>query len=626
MSRGHAEREDTQEPALDRLFADLAYALRRLRTRATGGLQLSDEVATRLRADRGAPELTQLPSLRYRLRRDGHTRELVVECFAMYHGIASQLGVRIEPEVMHAAYAMVRGSMAQLSSASARIQALAMAAWSLALAGVPVHVLTASDAMSQQLAELLKPIARPGQLRVAAVTARDDAPGRRGLYRADIVCVNAREVGHDYLRDRYAVGPRVRTLPGLIERLSAAPGSRKDPLLPGLHCALVADADSLMIDDAQIPLMLAADVQQPETRLVHEQALEFARALLRGTHFSLNADGARLTGEGRGRLARLVTSLGGVWRADQGREGLIEAALDALHVLARDRDYRVERDAVQFPPQDPDAGEDAAAARAVRQRMVEIKEGCRLSGRREVLARLPFPRFLRRYVRLAGVCEDAAGLAGDFRMLYRLRVVNVSKAMHQDVNVRILRDGEARDAALVQAVQSAAHEGAMPVVAVRTPKHAQTVVAVLTDAGLEPVIASGDASTVPAAGQTPVVLYPTHHSLDAQTWATSATHLIVAELHDAARHVQQLYRTLTPASCTMLLALDDDALATALGGLLPALKLRYRWSEELAAGDARRLYAYAQQNVEKAYSLTRLELITRDQQLSDVLAFSGQRD
>lgn len=49
--------------------------------------------------------------------------------------------------------------------------------------------------------------------------------------------------------------------------------------------------------------------------------------------------------------------------------------------------------------------------------MIEAKEGCQLSARRETLARITYQRLFRRYVRLASMTGTAREVAGDYASL-----------------------------------------------------------------------------------------------------------------------------------------------------------------------------------------------------------------
>ena len=66
---------------------------------------------------------------------------------------------------------------------------------------------------------------------------------RRAAYRADVTYVTAKEAGFDHLRDLLAMDAG-----GLVHR--------------PFHVALVDEADSLMIDEARVPLVIAGSVER----------------------------------------------------------------------------------------------------------------------------------------------------------------------------------------------------------------------------------------------------------------------------------------------------------------------------------------------------------------------------
>src|SRR5204862_2193202 len=140
----------------------------------------------------------------------------------------------------------------------------------------------------------------------------------------------------------------------------------------------------------------AATSARPRERRVHEQALELARTLSPDTDYATEEGEIRLTSSASRRLERLVSPLGGLWSARGRREELVTWALEALHFAKRGVDYQVENDRVVFPPTQPGAEEPEPDELEVR-KLVEVKEGCRLSARADVLARLSVPAFLSRY-------------------------------------------------------------------------------------------------------------------------------------------------------------------------------------------------------------------------------------
>ena len=99
-------------------------------------------------------------------------------------------------------------------------------------------MLTANDYLAARDAEWMGGIYRWMGLSVASIGQRTSQSDRRAAYRADVTYTTANEVGFDYLRDGLALTPDE-----LVHR--------------GFASALLDEADSLLIDEARIPLVIA---------------------------------------------------------------------------------------------------------------------------------------------------------------------------------------------------------------------------------------------------------------------------------------------------------------------------------------------------------------------------------
>jgi hypothetical protein len=104
-------------------------------------------------------------------------------------------------------------------------------------------------------------------------------------------------------------------------------------LLRGLYYAIVDEADSVLIDEARTPLIIASDVEDPHGRSVYEQALALAGCLDRSRHYVVHAQerSIELTDAGRAAVAEFARGLSGLWgdcaRARGSRRtGLVGAA------------------------------------------------------------------------------------------------------------------------------------------------------------------------------------------------------------------------------------------------------------------------------------------------------------
>ena len=117
-----------------------------------------------------------------------------------------------------------------------------------ALAGIPVHVVTANDYLAARDARdagaAVRGAGSARRRRRARARVRD---ARRAAYACDIVYCTAQELAFDYLRDRAIRADRAAS----CSALGALAGQRAPaPLLRGLCMAILDEADSILLDEA----------------------------------------------------------------------------------------------------------------------------------------------------------------------------------------------------------------------------------------------------------------------------------------------------------------------------------------------------------------------------------------
>jgi preprotein translocase subunit SecA len=361
-----------------------------------------------------------------------------------------------------------------------------------------------------------------------------------------------------------------------------------------------------------------------------------ARALSEGADFTLVDDGPLLTDSGMRRIERLISPLGGIWAAAKRREELIALALDALHLRRRDVDYRVEQGRVTMAAPDAGAAPEPTESEETVQRLIEVKEGCRLSVRPDIRARLTVPRFFRRYLRLAGTSAPARGSDREFWGLYRLKTT-LTGATSSPISCqpRMFETAAAKRAAITDRARAVAGAGESLLIAVRTMAEARALSGALTESGIKFMVlqASGNEADRQALagldtpGSVALALYPVSRDLGLSAPRRIALNIVVAELHEAWRHVERMCRGMAVDTCEMLLSLEDSAVQAHMG------RAAMWWAihgpdatGELAERRSRWLAAWVQRRAERAGATTREELRMRDLQLEDLLAFSGNRE
>ena len=109
-----------------------------------------------------------------------------------------------------------------------------------ALTGRGVHILTFNDYLARRDAAWMGPVYQFLGLTVAAIQQGMSVPARRAAYEADITYATAKEAGFDFLRMHLCREPDA-----LVHR--------------PFNYALVDEADSILIDEARVPLVIAGD-------------------------------------------------------------------------------------------------------------------------------------------------------------------------------------------------------------------------------------------------------------------------------------------------------------------------------------------------------------------------------
>ncbi|WP_310463388.1 DEAD/DEAH box helicase [Sphaerotilus sp.] len=517
-----------------------------------------------------------LRRLRGRLARDGFGGAHRVRALGCVAAVAQRvLGRNPYDTQLVCAEALLDDHLAEMATGEGKTLAAALAAAVAALAGVPVHVMTANDYLAARDAAQLGHLYGALGLRTGVVlggTAPDD---RRAAYACDLTYATAREIAFDHLRDRAHLVAQGSALQRCAARLA---GDAVPPLLlRGLCMAIVDEADSLMVDEATMPLVLAETQDDPSHRAACFQALMLARRLTPGEDVHLDAErlAVHWTDAGAERLESVADGLGGAWLNRRHRQDLVGAALVALHALVRDRHYLVREARVELL--------DAVTGRAAPgrvwarglQTLVELKEGCPVTPPTRTSAQTSYQRFFLGYLRLSGISGTLAECRAELRTVYGRRIVAVplrcrsQRVLHPP---RVFATGRARAEAVPARVQALLAQERPVLIGVDTVAEAQVLSDLLTLAGVDHQVLDArhdadEAAFVAMAGQAGTVTVATRMAgrgtdieLGAGVAARGGLHVICCQDNASARLDRQLIgraaRQGDPGSAEVWHALD----------------------------------------------------------------------
>jgi len=638
---GYPERPETREGKLERIVTAARYLTGGASTakrRLTRIVAATEAAAAGLEAATDAQLLERAAALRERLRRAGF-RELALagESFALVREAARRgIGQRHFDVQLIGGWAMLNGMLAEMETGEGKTITATLTAATAALAGHAVHIVTVNDYLAERDAETMVPIYRALGLSVGCVKQGVDPASRRAAYRCDVTYCSNKEIAFDYLRDRMVLGGKPRAIAMKVNALTGA-GAGERLLLRGLQFAIVDEADSVLVDEARTPLILSTEAKQNQEEALHRRALELARELGEDD-YEIKETGVEITDAGLDRLEELCQPLEGVWRGPRRREQLVRQALTALHVFERDKHYLVREDKVVII--DENTGRlmpDRSWEQGLHQ-LIEIKEGCEVTGQRETLARISYQRFFRRYIHLAGMTGTASEVASELWAVYRLRVAKIptNKPVRRTRNTdSIYGRTELKWRAVVERIRELRAAGRPVLVGTRTVGASEALARELDAAGVPYRLLNArqdreEAEIVASAGAPGCVTVATNMAgrgtdikLAPGVAEAGGLHVITTELNDSARIDRQLFgrcgRQGDPGSCEAILAIEEDLVANFLP--LAAARLHYIDRLPLALGQS--VFTAAQWRAERSHSRARRDLLDLDDYLGDVLAFSG---
>ncbi|MBC6820845.1 accessory Sec system translocase SecA2 [Corynebacterium sp. LK33] len=318
---------------------------------------------------------------------------------------------------LQGALALMEGDVVQMATGEGKTLSGALAAAGFALRGHRVHSVTVNDYLAGRDAQWMQPLFGFLGLSVAAISPQEGPGERRKAYAADIVYAAVNELGFDVLRDRCA--------PAIEDRVQSP-----------ADVAIIDEADSVLVDEALVPLVLAGN--EPGTAPTG-QITDVVRRLQLGDDYTVD-EGRRnvfLTDTGAARVERLL-GIGSLYDAEHVGTTLVQVnvALHAHELLQRDVDYIVRDGKVQLI--DASKGRVAELQRWPDglQAAVEAKEGLQVSEGGRILDSMTIQQLVGRYNITCGMTGTATSAGDQFREFYGLHVSVI------EPNVPCIRDDE----------------------------------------------------------------------------------------------------------------------------------------------------------------------------------------
>ncbi len=589
---------------------------------------------------------TAAAEIRYRLAREGFQDALVAQCFALVREAAGRtLGMRHFDCQLLGGLVLLKGMIAEMETGEGKTLTATLAVVTAALAGLPVHVISVNDYLTQRDAEGMTPVYRFFGLSVGCIVHGLEPSERQGAYDCDITYCTNKEIVFDYLRDRMTLGSSDHVSVLRAESLYDGGNRLGRLLLRGLVFAIVDEADSVLVDEARTPLVISGSSGGEEEQTFLQQATDLAAGLTPRIDYVLDLAERRieLTERGRQTISEQCVALGPLWTGVVRREEMVRKALTATHLFKCEEHYLVRDGKVQII--DEFTGRlmpDRSWERGLQQ-LIELKEACEVTRQRETLARISYQRFFQRYRHLAGMTGTAREVAGEMWSVYRMPVVSVPT--HQPCKRICLPDQvwpnlEAKWLAVVSRVRELYAVGRPVLVGTRTVAASEHLSRLFTEVGLVHDVLNAsreeqEAQIVAQAGESARITIATNMAgrgtdikLREQVRDNGGLHVLLTERYEAARIDRQLAgrcaRQGDPGSFEAYMSLEDSILQGGSDLLAIWLRRMVKGAPAVSQRLGRLLVRRAQKRLEKSFARMRKELLKQDERRGTMLSFTGR--
>jgi preprotein translocase subunit SecA len=510
---------------------------------------------------------------------------LMIEAFAFaFEGVRRVLGMELYNEQLISGMLLCRGMIAEMATGEGKTLCAALPAVFHALRGQSVHVATPNIYLAERDCELLTPVYRMLDCSVGLLKEGAPEEEKRAVYKCDIVYGTGYEFGFDYLREQLAGISRARGMLGSqyrdILRGSAAPES-------GYHArhgvAIIDEIDSVMIDEACIPLIIS-DGGSPGDNdsdvAPYVEAVRIAERLCEDSDYLIDREAhtVSLTKSGRGR-AHTEMGVQSQMGLQRSWSVYIEQALQALLLLTKDVDYVTDEGKIVLV--------DGATGRLCPDRnwseglhqILEVKENLSHTGELRTAARITRQRYFRMYDVLCGMTGTAMESRWEFWRTYGLHVARVPlrrPLRRQELPPRYFVDAASKWQAAVDDIKRMHATGRPVLIGSRTIENNEVLAKQLDEVGIPYQLLNGkqtadEADVVSRAGHRGAVTIATNMAgrgtdikLEPGVAEMGGLHLLAVEPNESLRVDRQLIgrvgRQGDPGSYQFFVSADDALL------------------------------------------------------------------
>lgn len=301
---------------------------------------------------------------------------------------------------------LTEGNIAEMPTGEGKTLVASLPSYVRALEGKGVHVITVNDYLAKRDFEEIGQIHRFLGLTVGLNVPMMEPADKKEAYNADITYGVGTEFGFDYLRDNMA-----HSIADKVQRPYAF--------------AIIDEVDSVLIDEAKTPLIIAGKMSANEE--LHRIAAMLAKRFKVDEDYDFDDEtkATSLTEQG---IEKVEAAFGVDNLYDLEHQTLYHYVIQAVraHVMfERDVDYIVRDDKIELVDMFTGRIMEGRSLSDGLHQAIEAKEGVTITEENKAQAQITIQNYFRMYPRLSGMTGTAKTQEKEILEVYNMRVIQI---------------------------------------------------------------------------------------------------------------------------------------------------------------------------------------------------------
>lgn len=541
--------------------------------------------------------------------------DIKIEAFAAVREASKRvLGLRHYDVQLIGGFVLHEGSIAEMQTGEGKTLVATLPSYLHALEGKGVHIITANEYLAKRDYEMMGKIHHFLGLNVGLNISQLSPEEKKQAYAADITYGTGNEFGFDYLRDNMVYDIR-------------------DKVQRGHHYAIVDEIDSILIDEARTPLIIA-NKSSLGAELFYITA-EIMKSFKADTDYELYPETKQIYLKDEGAY-KIEKAFGIDNLYDAEHQDLLHNVMQSLRafaVMKKDVDYIVKDGKILLIDKFTGRIMEGRTFSDGLHQAIEAKEGLEITEENDTLATITIQNYFRMYKTLSGMTGSATPSKQEFLDTYNLQVVSIPPnrpVQRIDYDDLVFADYQSKVNRIIEEVKRLHAEGRPILIGTTSIEQSEKLSKYLSKSGIKHFVLNAkteedEAKIISLAGQKGQVMLATNMAgrgtdilLGEGVRELGGLHIIGTERHESFRIDMQLRgrsgRQGDPGSSQFIISLEDDLFINYDPEELDRFKKKMKTDENglILSPDPNKFVRKVQETVENAHYSARTHLLKLD--------------